>query len=62
MAQIPLGGITVLLDLHPVAVMSHFLLALLVLAGAVVVALEAWMHRRGLARPRRPSRGCGPSL
>ena len=27
-AQIPLGGITVLLDLHPVAVMSHFLLAL----------------------------------
>ena len=29
-AQIPLGGLTVLLDLHPVAVMSHFLLALLV--------------------------------
>ena len=53
-AQIPLGGITVLLDLHPVAVMSHFLLALLVLAGAVIVALEAWIHRRGLAPPAGP--------
>ena len=53
-AQIPLGGITVLLDLHPVAVMSHFLLALLVLAGSVVVALEAWSHRSGLAPPAAP--------
>lgn len=48
-AQIPLGGITVLLKLHPVAVMSHFLLALIVLAGALVVALEAWSNDRGLA-------------
>ena len=54
-AQIPLGGITVLLDLHPLAVMSHFLLALVVLAGAVVVALEAWSHRRGLAPPVGPA-------
>jgi cytochrome c oxidase assembly protein subunit 15 len=53
-AQIPLGGLTVLLDLHPVAVMSHFLLALLVLAGAVVVAIEAWIHSSGLARPAGP--------
>jgi len=53
-AQIPLGGITVLLDLHPVAVMSHFLLALAVLAGTVVVALEAWIHRSGLAPPAGP--------
>jgi cytochrome c oxidase assembly protein subunit 15 len=53
-AQIPLGGITVLLDLHPAAVMSHFLLALLVLAGSVVVALEAWSHRKGLAPPAGP--------
>jgi cytochrome c oxidase assembly protein subunit 15 len=53
-AQIPLGGITVLLDLNPVAVMSHFLLALLVLAGSVVVALEAWSHRSGLAPPAGP--------
>lgn len=53
-AQIPLGGITVLLELHPVAVMSHFVLALLVLAGSVVVALEAWSHRSGLGPPAGP--------
>jgi cytochrome c oxidase assembly protein subunit 15 len=54
-AQIPLGGVTVLLDLNPVAVMSHFLLALLVLAGSVVVALEAWSRRSGLAHPAGPA-------
>ena len=53
-AQIPLGGITVLLGLNPIAVMSHFLLALVVLAGAIVVALEAWSHHRGLAAPAGP--------
>ena len=53
-AQIPLGGVTVLLDLHPVAVMSHFLLALIVLAGAVVVALEGLSNARGLAPPAGP--------
>jgi heme a synthase len=53
-AQIPLGGITVLLDLHPVAVMTHFLLALVVLAGAIIVAVEAWTHARGLAQPVGP--------
>lgn len=56
LAQIPLGGITVLLQLHPVAVMSHFLLALLVIAGSVVVALESWSHSRGLAPPAGPRR------
>ncbi len=55
MAQIPLGGVTVLLGLNPIAVMSHFLLALVVLAGSVVVALEAWIHLRGLAPPAGPS-------
>jgi cytochrome c oxidase assembly protein subunit 15 len=40
-AQIPLGGLTVLLDLHPLAVMAHFLLALIVLGVAVYVALDA---------------------
>ncbi len=54
-AQIPLGGITVLLDLHPVAVMSHFLLALLVVAGSVVVVVEGWSHYRGLAPAARPA-------
>ena len=53
-AQIPLGGLTVLLDLHPVAVMSHFLLALLVVAGSVVVAVEGWSHSRGLAPAAGP--------
>jgi cytochrome c oxidase assembly protein subunit 15 len=53
-AQVPLGGLTVLLDLHPVAVMTHFLLALVVLAGAIVVAVEAWTHARGLAEPVGP--------
>ena len=53
-AQIPLGGVTVLLDLHPVAVMSHFLLALLVVAGSIVVLIEAWSNDRGLALPAGP--------
>jgi cytochrome c oxidase assembly protein subunit 15 len=54
LAQIPLGGVTVILDLHPLAVMSHFLLALLVVALAVVVALEAWSHEDGLGAPVAP--------
>jgi cytochrome c oxidase assembly protein subunit 15 len=53
-AQIPLGGLTVILDLHPLAVMSHFLLALVVVALSVVVALEAWSHARGLGAPVAP--------
>jgi cytochrome c oxidase assembly protein subunit 15 len=46
-AQAPLGGLTVILDLNPLLVMSHFLLAMLVLGAAVVVAVEAWSHERG---------------
>ena len=53
-AQIPLGGVTVILDLHPLAVMSHFLLALVVVALSVAVAFEAWSHRTGLAAPVVP--------
>ncbi|MGL6280358.1 MAG: COX15/CtaA family protein [Gaiella sp.] len=53
-AQIPLGGVTVILELHPVAVMSHFLLALVVTGLAVVVALEAWSHHRGRAPSAAP--------
>jgi cytochrome c oxidase assembly protein subunit 15 len=44
----------VILDLHPLAVMSHFLLALAVVALAVLVALEAWSHARGPAPPVVP--------
>lgn len=40
-AQAPLGLLTIATELHPLMVMAHFLLALLVLAGAVVVAIEA---------------------
>lgn len=36
-----LGGITVLVELHPLTVMAHFLLSLLALAVAVVVVLGA---------------------
>jgi cytochrome c oxidase assembly protein subunit 15 len=53
-AQIPLGGITIMLDLHPLAVMAHFLLALLVVALAVVVAIEAWSHLLGRGEPVGP--------
>lgn len=53
-AQIPLGGVTVLLDLHPLAVMSHFLLALVAVGGAVIVAIEAWSAARGLGRCSAP--------
>jgi cytochrome c oxidase assembly protein subunit 15 len=55
LAQIPLGGVTVILDLHPLAVMSHFLLALVVVALAVVVAMEAWSNEDGLGSPVGPA-------
>jgi cytochrome c oxidase assembly protein subunit 15 len=54
-AQAPLGLITIKTDLHPLMVMSHFLLALVVLAGAVVVAVEAWHLSRGGAADPAPA-------
>jgi len=48
-AQIPMGGITIALDLHPLAVMAHFLLGLTVLALALVAAIEGWGLLRGFA-------------
>jgi heme a synthase len=54
-AQIPLGGVTIMLDLHPLAVMSHFLLALVVLALTVIVVIEAWSGRDGLADALTPA-------
>ena len=54
-AQIPLGGVTVLLELHPLAVMAHFLLALVVTALATVVLLEAWGNERGFAPSTVPT-------
>ncbi len=40
--QGPLGGVTVLLNLNPIAVMSHFVLALIVLLISVVLTLETF--------------------
>jgi cytochrome c oxidase assembly protein subunit 15 len=42
-----LGGITVLVELHPLIVGAHFLLSVLALAVAVVVALGAYDFVRG---------------
>jgi cytochrome c oxidase assembly protein subunit 15 len=40
--QIVLGGVTVLVDLHPLAVQAHFLLSMILVADAVVL-----VHRAG---------------
>ena len=53
-AQIPMGGITIALDLHPLAVMTHFLLGLSAFGLALIAALEAWSLRDGLAPPAGP--------
>jgi cytochrome c oxidase assembly protein subunit 15 len=55
LAQILLGGVTVLVDLHPAAVQGHMLLSLLLVANAVML-----VHRAsepddgGLVRPVSP--------
>ena len=53
-AQIPMGGITIALDLHPLAVMTHFLLGLAAFGLALIATLEAWSLRDGLASPAGP--------
>lgn len=53
-AQIPMGGITIALELHPLAVMSHFLLGLSVLGLAVIVVIEAASLVTGRADPVGP--------
>ena len=47
--QAPLGLLTIRLDLHPLMVLTHFLLALVVLAGAVVLVVESWGNAAGRA-------------
>jgi heme a synthase len=54
-AQAPLGLLTIRLDLHPLMVATHFLLALVVLATAAVVAVEAWGNARGRVDSPAPS-------
>ena len=53
-AQAPLGLLTIRLDLHPLMVATHFLLALVVLAGAMVVAVEAWGNVSGRVESPAP--------
>jgi cytochrome c oxidase assembly protein subunit 15 len=53
-AQAPLGLLTIRLDLHPLMVATHFLLALVVLATATVVAVEAWGNSHGRIRSPAP--------
>ena len=50
-AQIPMGGITIALDLHPLAVMTHFLLGLAAFGLALIAVLEGWSLRDGRAAP-----------
>jgi cytochrome c oxidase assembly protein subunit 15 len=51
--QIPLGAITVLTDLNPYFVMSHFLLAISVLALATIAWARATLPRDGFAAGSR---------
>jgi cytochrome c oxidase assembly protein subunit 15 len=53
-AQIPLGGLTVILKLHPLLVMAHFLLALAMLGLAVVIVVEARLLERRVVLPAIP--------
>lgn len=52
--QGPLGGVTVLVDLHPLSVMSHFLLAVLVMVIAVALLLTEFRISWGDAIPPPP--------
>ncbi|MBD0330979.1 MAG: COX15/CtaA family protein [Thermoleophilia bacterium] len=64
LAQAPLGFVTIYFELHPLLVLAHFLLALAVLAGAVVVGVHAWGNDRGFAdeRPVRTTRAATLAL
>jgi heme a synthase len=42
LVQAPIGLIVIATELEPAAVIVHFVLALLALGGAILVALEAW--------------------
>jgi len=56
LAQAPLGLITVRLQLHPLIVMTHLLLSAVVLAGGVVLLVEALRLELGQVPPLVPVR------
>ena len=56
LAQAPLGLITVKLHLHPLIVMTHLLLSAVVLAGGVVLLVEALRLELGAVPPLVPLR------
>jgi cytochrome c oxidase assembly protein subunit 15 len=55
LAQAPLGAITVYADLHPLLVMTHFLLALAVLGAGVLLVLRAVELEVGAAVTKTPT-------
>ncbi len=54
LAQGVLGGITVLVELNPIIVMSHFLLSLVGVGLAVILVLETERWLRGSPPPQQP--------
>jgi cytochrome c oxidase assembly protein subunit 15 len=56
-AQAPLGAVTVLSGLHPLAVGSHFLLSMVALACGTLTFLHALDRRAGRTRTWDPRRG-----
>jgi heme a synthase len=56
LAQAPLGYVTVKLHLHPLIVMTHLLLSAVVLAGGVILLVEALRLELGAVPPLVPQR------
>ena len=54
LVQAPLGALAVYVHLHPLAVIPHLLLSILVLGAAILVALEALALLHGRARLHVP--------
>jgi heme a synthase len=55
LAQAPLGALTVALDLHPLLVISHLVLSLLVLGAGVVLVLHAYAQEEALPAAAVPA-------
>jgi cytochrome c oxidase assembly protein subunit 15 len=53
-AQVPLGAVTIALNLNPLAVMAHFLLGLTVLALGSIAVIEALVLTDGIGAPAGP--------